>query len=163
MSVKQSPWHNDCQIAQSSKQELEPVQQHNVKIGNLLHKVVSSVWVSCDTNQQTWVLFCCYQLPAWQHSLDYAVSPDMCQPGKEQPPRPVTMCLMLPYLGSSDLGTEVALFFCDSRLGCRAETVPLDESIQHGLGGHGTLGEGSLPEGMLAHGLPGQPGGRVLV
>lgn len=70
---------------------------------------------------------------------------------------------MLPYLGSSDLGTEVALFLCDSRLGCWAETVPLDESIQHGLRGHGALGEGGLPEGVLAHGLPGQPGGRVLV
>lgn len=41
--------------------------------------------------------------------------------------------------------------------------MALDEGIQHGLRGHGALGQGGLPEGVLAHGLPCQPGGRILV
>lgn len=41
--------------------------------------------------------------------------------------------------------------------------MALDEGIQHGLGGHGALRQGGLPEGVLAHGLPSQPGGRILV
>lgn len=69
---------------------------------------------------------------------------------------------LLYYLGCFDMRFKLPICLHSSRLCDRAEPMPLDEGIQHGLRGHGALGEGGLPEGVLTHGLPGQAGSWVL-
>ena len=68
------------------------------------------------------------------------------------------------YLCRPDMSLQLAVLRSGGNsLKGRPQAMALDEGIQHGLWGHGALLKGGLPEGVLAHGLPGQPGGWILV